>query len=69
MDNKAQCTMQSWVGVVTYYGAYRHDTEPHVQASSEAEAIEKCRQWCKGMHQKELSVKVYPYVNGYTAQK
>lgn len=60
--------MQAYIGIVTYYGEYRSDTEPHVQAASEAEAIEKCRQWCIGMNQKQLTVKVYPYVNGYANQ-
>jgi hypothetical protein len=57
--------MIHYIGIVTYYGEYLPDTEPHVLADTEAEAINKCFDWCKGMNQNQLSIKVYPYVNGY----
>lgn len=57
--------MDHYIGIVTYYGEYLPDTEPHVFANTEAEAISKCFDWCKGMNQAQLSIKVYPYMNGY----
>jgi hypothetical protein len=57
--------MNHYIGIVTYYGEYMPDTEPHVFADSEAAAIVKCFEWCKGMNQKELSIKVFPYINGF----
>jgi len=56
---------QHYIGVVTYYGEYLPDTEPHVMAYDEVEAYAKCLEWCKGMNTSQLSIKVYPYVNGF----
>jgi hypothetical protein len=57
---------QHFIGVVTYYGEYLPNTEPHVFASNEVEAHAKCLDWCKGMNPAQLSIVVYPYINGYS---
>jgi hypothetical protein len=54
-----------YIGCVTYYGEYLPFAEPHVFADNEENALKKCYEFCGQMNQKQLSIKVYPYVNGY----
>lgn len=57
--------MNHFVCCVTYYGEYLPFVEPHVFAEDEAEALSKAYEFCSGMNQKQLQIRVYPYVNGY----
>ena len=65
MSSNQVSTKQLYIGLVTYYGEYRHDTEPRVFASDAVEAEQLCRQWCTGMNQSQLSIQCFPYVNGF----
>ena len=56
--------MQLFICCVTYYGEYRHDTEPRVYAENAEEAVKKAFEWCKGMNEKALQIRAYPYVKG-----
>jgi hypothetical protein len=57
--------MKHYICCVTYYGEYLPFVEPHVFAANDEDALKKAYEFCSSMNQKQLSINVYPYINGY----